>query len=217
MKTRFALVLIFVPCIASGQIKFPPKDDSKKSPELQLFIAQLKEIIQNKDSKRLLERVHPQIKFDFDDGVGVKQFKEKWKPEDKASTLWPVIERIVELGGVFTKSRTDPFYAFVFPYVNEVELEDPDQYVNSLVVTGKNVTVREKPDLSSKAVGQLTYDVVTFDYKKSEYDKWYFVQTSDKKISGYVNSDFVYSPVDYRMFLTNENGRWQISCLVAGD
>jgi hypothetical protein len=66
-------------------------------------------------------------------------------------------------------------------------------------------------------VGQLTYDIVGFDYEKSKMDDWYFVETTDKKISGYVSSDFVYSPVDYRMFLTKEKGKWMISCIIAGD
>ena len=74
-----------------------------------------------------------------------------------------------------------------------------------------------KPDLNSKSVGHLTYDIVSYDYEKSKDDKWYFIQTIDKKISGYINSDFAYSPVGYRMFLTKEKGAWMISCIVAGD
>jgi hypothetical protein len=203
--------------LALGQNnKLLPRDDSGKTPQLQLFVKELKEIINNKDSQRLLTIVHPQIKFDFDEGIGIEKFKENWKPENKNSSLWIVMSKIVGLGGVFNRNRTEPFYDFVFPYVNQVDLEDGDDYFTTLVITNKGVNVREKPDLNSKLVGQLTYDIVRYDYEKSK-DKWYFIQTGDKKISGYISSDFAYSPVDYRMFLTKEKGKWMISCIVVGD
>lgn len=217
-KRILIFLLLTVSILALGQnSKFPPRDDSGKTPELQLFVKGLKEIIKNKDSQRLLAIVHPQIKFDFDEGIGVEKFKQNWKLEDKNSSLWTIMGKIVGLGGVFVKNRTDPFFDFVFPYVNEVDLEDGDQYFTTLVITNKDVKVREKPDSNSKQVGQLTYDIVSYDYEKSKDDKWYFIQTTDKKISGYISSDFAYSPVDYRMFLTKEKGKWMISCIVAGD
>jgi hypothetical protein len=217
MMRILILLLLLVPVCSFAQTKFPPKDDSSKSPQLQAFVNELKEIIRNKDSQKLLTRVHPKIKFDFDEGFGIEKFKAEWKPEDKNSVLWVIMNKIVGLGGVLVTDSKDPFYAFVFPYVNVVELQDGDDYFNTLFVTGKAVQVREKPDLNSKVVGQLTYDVITYDYEKSQMKNWYFIQTKDKKISGYVRSDFVYSPVDYRMFLSNEKGKWMISCLVAGD
>jgi len=217
MISRLTLLFVIVTSVASGQPKFPPRDESAKFPDLQLFASELREIIKNKDSQKLLQRVHPEVKFDFDDGSGIEQFKKNWKPEDKNSALWGIMDRIVGLGGVFVKNRSNPFFDFVFPYVNELDLDDADQYFTSLVVTGKEVKVREKPDLKSKVVGYLTYDVVNYDPEKSNGDQWYFIQTADQKISGYVHFDFVYSPVDYRMFLTKENGKWMISCIVAGD
>lgn len=211
----FSLLTISV--FAFGQNnKFPPSDESGRTPELSKFVIELKEIIKNKDSGKLLEIVHPEIKFDFDEGIGIERFKKNWKPEDRNSRLWPILNKIVGLGGVFNKNRKETFYDFVFPYVNTVDLEDGDDYFTTLVITNKDVNVREMPDLNSRIVGQLTYDVVTYDYEKSE-EQWYFIQTADKKISGYINSDFAYSPVDYRMFLTREKGKWMISCIVAGD
>jgi hypothetical protein len=217
-KKRILTFLLLTPSIfvlAQGG-KFPPRDDSGKTSELQLFVKELKEIIRTKNSQRLLIIVHPEIKFDFDDGIGVEKFKKNWTPEDKNSRLWTIMNKIVELGGVFNKNRTEPFYDFVFPYVNEVDLEDGDDYFATLVITKTGVNVREKPDFNSKLVGQLTYDIVSYNYEKSK-DKWYFIQTGDKKISGYISSDFAYSPVDYRMFLTKEKGKWMISSIVVGD
>jgi hypothetical protein len=218
MKTLPFLILSLFVCLqAEGQVKkYPPRDESGKDPELRQFVFSLKEIIRTKDEKRFLLMLHPKIKFDFDEGVGIEKFKNAWTPANKNSSLWPILERIVNMGGVFNK-RPEPFYTFVFPYVNEIELAEGDEYFNTMVITGKNVIVREKPDPNSKAAGLLTYDVVKFDYEKSKVDQWYYIETLDKKLKGFVKNEFIYSPVDYRMFLTKEKGKWMISCLVAGD
>jgi hypothetical protein len=63
------------------------------------------------------------------------------------------MNKIVGLGGVFNKNRTNSFYDFVFPYVNEVDLEDGDDYFTTLVITNKGVNVRQKPDVNSRLVG----------------------------------------------------------------
>lgn len=217
-KQTLIFLLMTISILALGQNKtFPPRDDSEKTPDIKFFVNELKVIIKNKDSQKLLTIIHPQIKFDFDDGVGIDKFKKNWKPEDKNSGLWEIMNKIVGLGGVFVKNQTNPFFAFVFPYVNEVDLADGDDYFSTLVVTSKEVKVREKPDAKSKIIGQLSYDIVTYDYEKSKDGKWYFIQTSDKKISGYISSELAYSPVDYRMFLTKEKGKWMVSCFIAGD
>lgn len=217
-KEILTLILLAASIHAIGQhSKLLPKDDSGKTPELKLFVNELKGVIKNKDSERLMGMVHPQIKFDFDEGIGKDKFKKHWKPEDKNSSLWPIMNRIVQLGGVFVKNRTNNFFDFVFPYINQIELEDGDDYFITLVVTSKDVKVREKPDQNSKVVGQLSYDIVTYDDNKGKDGQWYFIKTANNKISGYISADFAYSPVDYRMFLTKEKGKWMISCIVAGD
>jgi len=217
IKRLLTISLLTISVLVFGQNnKFPPKDESTKTPELNKFVNELKDIIKKKDSEKLLAIVHPEIKFDFDEGIGIEKFKKNWKLEDENSSLWPIMNKIVQLGGAFNKNRTETFYDFVFPYVNTVDLKDGDDYFRTLVITNKGVNVREKPDVNSKLIGQLTYDIVTYDYEKN-VDKLYFIQTVDKKISGYINSNFAYSPVDYRMFLTKEKGKWMISCIVAGD
>jgi hypothetical protein len=212
------LLLIVMPFMAASQVrKFPPQDESGKDPSLKAFVVQLKQIIKTKDAKRLLTIIHPRVKIDFDDGNGIQHFINTWKPEDPASKVWPIMNKIVAMGGVFSRPDNDPFYKFVFPYVNAIDFEDPDLYFNTLVATARDIPVREKPDENANVVGKLNFDVVTHDYEKSSLPYWYFIQTMDSKIKGYVQADFVYSPVDYRMFLTKEGGRWMISCLVAGD
>jgi hypothetical protein len=111
LETKWELtVILWVHFLTTAQSKFPPKDESGNSPELKLFVSELKEIIANKDSRKLLEVVHPRIKFDFDDGIGIEKFKLQWKPEEKNSALWAIMTRVVELGGVFDKDGKNPFF-----------------------------------------------------------------------------------------------------------
>lgn len=162
------LSIILMPILSFGQAtKFPPRDDSGKDPELNLFVTELKQIIRSKDGQKLIALTHPGFRVGFDEGVGIDKFKKAWTPDDKNSELWTLMDKIVGLGGVFKKNRSNLFYDFVFPYVNDVDLENPDDFFKILVVTGKNVNVREKPDIKSKIVGQLTYDIVKYDYEKS--------------------------------------------------
>jgi hypothetical protein len=218
IKFLATVVLLVVSVLAKGQsLKFPPRDESNRDPELSKFVSTLKEIIQQKHHRRLIDAIHPQIKFDFDEGIGIERFNNKWHPEKTDSELWTILDKIVNLGGVFASDKPDDFFRFVFPYVNQVELGDDDDYFRTMVVTAENVKLRDRPTVSGKIVGHLSYDVVTFDYEKSKDTKWYYIVTKDKKLAGYVNEQFVYCPVDYRMFLTKEKGKWMISCLVAGD
>ncbi len=142
-------------------------------------------MIENRDSQKLFSILHPNIKFDFDEGIGIEKFKQKWLPQDRNSELWPILRTIVDLGGVFVKNESDPFYRFVFPYVNEVEL-DGDVYFNTLVITTNNAPLYEKPDEKSRVLAHLSYDVVGYDYEKSKPGEWSFVQV-DKTISGYIS------------------------------
>ncbi len=233
MTKIFVLIILVIPHLGLSQaMKLLPRDESAKDSSLNLFVAELKQTIKYKDVKRLMKIIHPKIQVGFDDGIGIDAFVNSWSPEKKESELWYVMNKIVKLGGVFTKNESNPFFRFVFPYINQIELKNPDDFFYVLVVTGKDVNVRERPELKSKVLGQLTYDVVRYDYEKS-YPKlaqeriphvsyygpkeWYYIETSDKVLKGYIYYDFVWSPIDCRMFLTQENGKWMISCIVSGD
>ena len=217
MKCMTLVLLIAIHSFATGQKQYPPRDESGKDKALSSFAAQLKLVIKNKDGDQLVKMISPAIQNGFGDDSGVENFKKFWKPKDKTSELWKILTRMVNLGGVFMGEDKS---SFVYPYIFTLdgnELSDP---FSMMLVTGTNVNVREKPDLKAKVITMLSYVPVEINYEKSippENPQWYFITTPDKKISGFMFGDFLYSPIGYRMFLTKQNGKWLITSLVAGD
>lgn len=187
-----------------------------------------------KDAGFLLSTVDPDIRLSFGDAHGLQDFKTMWKPEDPGSYIWPLLSKLISLGGVKSNYGTTGD-CYVFPYVFDITYpsgqNDLDGF-NTLVVTGNNVNVREKPAIDAPRSGQLSYELVKVDYEKSYppfEDKplkeltyfgpkeWYYISTPDGKINGYIYHEYVWSPVDYRLFLEKQNGNWKIVCLIAGD
>jgi hypothetical protein len=50
-----------------------------------------------------------------------------------------------------------------------------------------------------------------------EPKEWYFVETLDKRLSGYVYWKFTFSPAGYNLFLEKENGKWIIKSFLMGE
>jgi hypothetical protein len=225
MRISIALLILSISTSFSQSKKFPPFTNYERDTSVIKFISDLKVVISQKDGKRLLSIVDSDVKISFGGSHGLNDFKEIWKPQNQNSEIWPLLNKLVTLGGVFMKNSGSTV-RFVLPYVNEVEGGD---HYKVLVVTGKNINVRERPNLNSKILGQLTYDVVDMDYSKSVLTKnvslpeyadskdWFFVETLDKKLRGFVYWEFLWSPIGYRMFLDKINGTWKITGLIAGD
>lgn len=230
LKNTYWLVLGFLlSCImisAQTPSKFPPPNDLSEDKSLVIFVNQLKAAVQKKDKAFLLGALDEKVMNGFGGDGGIEEFKRYWHwPQDTLS-VWHTLEHILNIGGAFTDdSRKDPKsrYQFVFPYVNNIDLENPDDYFFVGVITGQNVNLRDKPDLKAKVITQLTYDVVR--YKEKTFGKnakgdpeWYQIETLDHKKEGWVFWKYVYNPVDYRLFLCKDKkGNWKISTFLAGD
>ena len=217
MKSITILLLILTCSLGWSQKQYPPRDESGKDKALSAFTTQLKLVIKNKDGDQLLKMISPTIQNGFGGDDGLENFKTSWKPKDKTSELWIILNRIVNLGGVFMGEDKS---SFVYPYIFALEGNDLPDPFSMMLVTGTNVNVREKPDLKGKVITMLSYVPVEINYEKSvpiNNPQWYFITTPDKKVSGFMFADFLYSPIGYRMFLSKQKGKWLITSLVAGD
>lgn len=220
------LFLMWIFNLLAQPSKFPPINDIGKDKSLVAFVNQLKVAVQKKDKAFLLGALDEKVMNGFGGDGGIEEFKEYWHwPQDTIS-VWHTLEHILNIGGTFTEEGSkDPKsrYLFVFPYVNTIDLENPDDYFFIGVITGQNVNLRDKPDLKAKVIGQLTYDVVRYKDKTSGKNakgdpEWHLIETLDHKKKGWVFWKYVYSPVDYRLFLfKDKKGNWKISTFVAGD
>ncbi|MGV3524014.1 MAG: SH3 domain-containing protein [Candidatus Sericytochromatia bacterium] len=200
-----------------------PVDESVKEPELARTLRELQVIAGSRDLDALLKHVDPTIRCSFGDCGGLADFKAAWKLNSapEKSELWPVLARMLTLGGVYAEGSKDQFFV---PYVFGRFPVTLDAYTHG-AITAEEVQLREAPRLDSKVLRQLNYDLVKLpptlklpvSTVAGETYPWYQVQTLDG-VTGYVWGKYVYSPIDYRMGLARQaDGGWKINLLVAGD
>jgi hypothetical protein len=235
--TRLVIVvfILTLPFCLWGQNKLYPKNEVYKDSSLTDFICKLQYAIFKKDKNFLLSVVDKNVKNSFGGDDGIEEFKQMWQLDSSNSSVWFYLSKLISMGGTFSSYKTDTISptSFVFPYVFNMDLpSDTLDFFWIMAVTATNVNVREKPEKNSKLLGQLSYDIVTVDDEKSHppfhgkklqnatyyvEKEWYYVTTLDKKLSGYVYWEYLWSPIDYRLFLDKINGQWKITCLIAGD
>lgn len=81
-------------------------------------------------------------------------------------------------------------------------------------------------------VGQFSYDIVKVDYEKSfpsfgeakiegvtyiGTKLWYYTESLDGKLKGFVFWDYIWSPIGYRANFEFIDNEWKMTVLVAGD
>lgn len=231
MKTLSTILFpfVFFQILLAQPSKFPPINDISKDKSLVTFVNQLKVAVQKKDKAFLLGALDEKVMSDLGGDGGIAEFKKIWKLDAGDTSIWHQLNRAIELGGAFNKDDQEGRYTFAFPYVHFIDLEHADDYINVGVITGKNVNIREKPDLKAKVLMQLSYDVIWFVEEGQALQKtegsnpwgepeWYLIETMDRKKRGWVFWKYVCSPIDYRLYLfKNKQGKWKISAFVVGD
>jgi len=226
------LLFLWLPFGKAQNPTFPPKDEVYLDSSLNVFVKQLLEAIDKRDQYFLYSVVEIDVAGQRGVAGGVEEFKQEWDADNDSSRIWPIMKRAIKLGGVFLHDPNDLTgrYQFVFPYVYDLPLDIEDDYYSIGVVTGKNVNLREGPKTSAPIKSKLTYDVIWFLETNDQNGQtrsgtnpygdpeWYQVATYDHQKKGWVNWKYVYSPMDYRIFLFKDNkGAWKISAFLAGD
>jgi hypothetical protein len=99
------------------------------------------------------------------------------------------------------------------PYVAVMFPDDLDRYEHD-VVAGAGVRLRSAASADAPIVTTLTYEIVRVVERGPQ---WTSVRTLGGD-SGYVATQFLYSPMGYRAcFASDTVGAWRPSVLVAGD
>ncbi|HSF88149.1 MAG TPA: SH3 domain-containing protein [Saprospiraceae bacterium] len=208
-----------------------PKDEAFLDTSLVTFVDRLLEAIDKRDQRFLYSVLDFDVSGIRGEASGLSDFKQEWDADNDSSMVWLIMKRAINLGGVFLHDENDLTgrYQFVFPYVYDLPLDIEDDYYNIGVITGKNVNLRDGPDTASPIKSKLTYDVVWYldgdQYGKTRSGanpfgdpEWYQIETYDRQQRGWVNWRYIYSPMDYRMFLFKDGkGNWKISAFLAGD
>jgi hypothetical protein len=195
--------------------KLMPVDEAAKDPNFVEFRERLLEAARRRDDEFLSEVIDPNIRTGFGPAGGAVAFRRQWKLDTHESPLWDELETILTLGGGFNPaSGGSQFWA---PYVYSAWPERHDAF-RSLAVIEDDVPLYERPDVSARVIGRLSYDIVANeDVPAAELaGGWTRVMTVDGR-SGWVDSLTVRSPVGYRAGFTRRNGQWRLSAFVSGD
>lgn len=203
--------------------KVNPADAAPLDTVFFIFREQLKEIVAAKDIFKLLEYVDEHIKVGFSAENGLKAFIDMWElnsPEQiPVSELWPTLENILNLGGLFNK-KGDFFTA---PYLDACYPANPDASSTGAVI-GAGVRMRAGPSLDSKILGNLSYDILEIVETTPIEQKigqetypWIKIKTLDG-VEGFIWGKFFRSPIDYRVgFQKKRLDGWKMVTLLAGE
>ena len=208
-------------CTTAAPLLLPP-DQAVPDASLRLYLEQLREVVQAQDTQRLQTLLELNIRTGFDGSGGWEAFSRQWQPENAASEIWLLLDNLLRLGGGYMANSNPTLYALPYVYSNWPDSLDAFSHV---AVTTTGATLREQS--TANAVGICTLDrvILQTDYSKSypqgdaaARKEWWYVQTPDGKLSGYVSQSDIYSPVGYRaIFNQNTQGKWHMTALVAGD
>ena len=220
-----AIILCFVfsnvvPAQKEHQVM--PVDEAKNDASFLAFREKLIAAVKKRDAKFLLDTLDRDVKGSFGGDSGIADFKKLWKLDKPNSKLWNELLTVLTNGGTFSEREGLKTKEFCAPYSFTVFPPDLDAFEYQMIF-GSNVNLRAKPDSKSAVITQLSYNVVKVDYEnsikkpKSENDySWLKVETLGGK-KGFVNPEFVRSPIDYRGCFEKKNGKWKMTFFLAGD
>lgn len=232
MKRIFTVIFLLITSLGIAQSrKYLPPNESIKDSSLKMFLVQFKSAVQKKDTAFIYAMLSSNIKNDFGGSGGIKEFKKIWKLEKSNSSFWYYMNRVLSMPGCYTNSFSSDTSDYSIPYVFCVQPEKYGDVFSMALITGKDVALRQTPSFNSKTVTKLNYDVASYvsasklegvvTNGKNEINdpEWYLitVQNGKKKIKGWVNYKYIYSPVGYRLIVGKENNRWLIQAFIAGD
>lgn len=196
----------------------PPVDEGESDPSFSSFRTKLIEAAKKRDAKYVLSILDPKIKNSFGGDNGIEEFKQDWKIDSPDSKFWKEFLAAMTNGG----HMSDDKIGFSAPYLFDGLPDDLDAFEHQ-VIFGKDVNLRAEPDLNSKVVGTLSYNVVTTDYDNSVKEPnsendfaWLKIETLGG-MKGFVKAEFVRSAIDYRALFAKKDGKWTMRAFIAGD
>ncbi len=199
-----------------------PVDEGNQDASFTQFREKTIAALKKKDKKYLLSITDRNIKLGFGGVDGIENFKKDWKINSPNSEVWNELLAIFTNGGTFFKEAKVKNSQFCAPYIFTSFPEDLDAFEYNSIF-GENVNLREKPDLNSEVIAQLSYNVVKVDFEKSvknakngETFEWYKIKTLGGK-EGFVSAEFVRSPIGYRSCFEKQKGKWKMTAFLAGD
>ena len=198
-----------------------PIDEAHLDASFLAFRTRLIAAADRRDAAFILSILDPKINLSFGGAAGVADFKRIWRINHKTSSFWKEFLPVIKNGGSFFREngkRTSTFYA---PYTFQGFPEDLDAYTY-FTIFGSDVNLRKAPATNSEIIARLSYNIVKVEEQPGEFDEerkrpeWRKVRTLGG-MTGFVKSEFVRSPIDYRAGFEKKRGVWKMVAFIAGD
>jgi len=219
MKNKFYLIVIifiYLTFTIYPQIKKTPKvipiDQSSKDISLIKFKNEIFNAIEKKDTNFLVSILDTNILNSFGGNGGIQEFWDMWQMEDPKTSFWKELKKVFTMGGTFIDNNKN---MFAMPYLFGIWPEDYDPF-SFVAAINKDVEIHENPSKKSKIIKKINYEILMLVDFEDENNNWKKVMTVDS-VYGFIQKDFVRSPIDYRVILQKEKGKWKITSFVAGD
>lgn len=184
-----------------------PRNEAARDPDLAAFQRRLLDAVARRDVSAILRMSDRAVKLDFGGGEGI-EFLEQMLA-NASSNFWREFPRALALGGTF---RGEDFSA---PYVFSAWPDGFDPFECAAIV-GHGVRLREGPGPTARTLTTLDYDIVEQVQEAPDTPGWTRVRTALGQ-QGFVASQFVRSPSDYRARFARRDGQWRLMAFLAGD
>ncbi len=195
--------------------RVPPLDTCRKTGSFPAFRKRFETAVAERDFALLEPLVDYDIETDFGGGGGMKSFADSWRGSSwKTSKLWDQLDAIVALG--CGGNAGGGYYAM--PRMFVVDLGDIDLFA-ARIALGDAVPLRAKPSEGADIVALLDWALVTAASPPNgtgEKPRWTAVTAADGT-EGFVKSDQLRSPIDYRAVFQPRAGGWKMTAFIAGD
>jgi hypothetical protein len=190
-----------------------PVDEADEDPSLLQFRQKLLQAIDRRDWSFLASILSPTIAVGFGDKPNTAQeFMRHWSQDGQDSSVWYELGKVMKMGGAFVDFNGR--HQFIAPYVSSSWPKNMDCFSYAAVIA-PSVRLHIGPGLGTKPIGVLSYDLVKIQAWTVDR-KWVKVST-EKGLSGYISSDSVRSPINYRAAFERIGDRWVMVSFVSGD
>jgi hypothetical protein len=201
-----------------------PVDEAAQDTSFVAFRTKLIAAAERKDANFILSILDPKINLSFGGDEGIPAFKRIWKISSKDSPFWKEFLPVIKNGGRWWRGEPGGKREMIFyaPYSFDGWPEDLDSFTYHTIF-GSNVNLRKDAKTNAEVITRLSYNVVQIDEDsidektgKSKFPNWWKVKTLGG-LTGFVNQEFVRSPIDYRAGFEKKRGQWKMVAFIAGD
>ncbi len=201
-------------CMPTTEVEtIQPIDDSSFSLSLSKFLKIFDTAVKNKDFTAIKNFTSTQILNSFGGAGGIDEFILIWK--NNQDGLFETLSQIRKGGGRLTRDK-DGTELYCLPRMFTDFPKDLNAFTYGVLV-GEDVPIYAEPDKKSRVLTKLSHAVVGIDDWVEEKKIWQPIKLK-QDIRGYVESNKVRSPIDYRAcFVQNDIGQWKMTQLIAGD